>query len=85
LPQRRAAVTPIEQRSTVRRVKLVLTPRTFGPSEVKRIRAMVGVSQPIFSEFLGIDVNTVRSWEQGAACHRGWRRSRPLLSTGKAD
>ena len=26
---------------------------------------MMGVSQPIFSQFLGVDVKTVRSWEQG--------------------
>jgi len=59
------AGTPIEQRYTVRRVKLDLTPRTFGPDEVKGIRAMIGVSQPIFGQFLGVDVKTVRSWEQG--------------------
>jgi putative transcriptional regulator len=59
------AGTPIEQRYTVRRVKLDLTPRTFGPDEVKRIRAMMGVSQPIFGQFLGVDVKTIRSWEQG--------------------
>jgi putative transcriptional regulator len=56
---------PIEQRYTVRRVKLDLPPRTFGPDEVKGIRAMIGVSQPLFGQFLGVDVKTVRSWEQG--------------------
>jgi putative transcriptional regulator len=59
------AGTPIEQRYTVRRVKLDLTPRTFGPDEVKGIRATIGVSQPIFGQFLGVDVKTIRSWEQG--------------------
>jgi putative transcriptional regulator len=59
------AGTPIEQRYTARRVKLDLTPRTFGPDEVKGIRAIMGVSQPIFGQFLGVDVKTVRSWEQG--------------------
>jgi len=59
------AGTPIERRYTVRRVKLDLPPRTFGPDEVKGIRAMIGVSQPIFGQFLGVDVKTVRSWEQG--------------------
>ncbi len=56
---------PIQERYTVRRVKLELTPRTFGPHEVKEIRAMMGVSQPLFGQFLGVDVKTVRSWEQG--------------------
>jgi putative transcriptional regulator len=55
----------IEQRYTVRQVKLDLLPRMFGPDEVKGIRAMMGVSQPIFGQFLGVDVKTVRSWEQG--------------------
>jgi putative transcriptional regulator len=59
------AGTPIEQRYTVRRVKLDLSPRKFGPDEVKGIRAIIGVSQPIFGQFLGVDVKTVRSWEQG--------------------
>ncbi len=59
------AGTPIEQRYTVRRVKLDLTPRMFGPDEVKGMRALMGVSQPIFGQFLGVDVKTVRSWEQG--------------------
>ena len=44
---------PIEQRYTVRRVKLDLPTRLFGPDEVKGIRAMMGVSQPIFGQFLG--------------------------------
>jgi putative transcriptional regulator len=26
---------------------------------------MLNVSQPIFARFLGVDVKTVRSWEQG--------------------
>jgi putative transcriptional regulator len=57
--------TPIERHYTFRRVKLDLPPRTFGPDDVKGIRAMIGVSQPIFGQFLGVDVKTVRSWEQG--------------------
>lgn len=59
------AGVPIERRYTVRRVKLDLTPRTFGPDDVKGIRAMMGVSQPIFGQFLDVAVKTVRSGEQG--------------------
>jgi putative transcriptional regulator len=59
------AGVPIEQRYTVRRAKLNLTPRTFGPEEVKGVRAALGISQPIFGQFLGVDVKTIRSWEQG--------------------
>src|SRR5271157_2137360 len=56
---------PIEQRYTVRKIRLKLTPRTFEPKEVKNVRAALGISQPVFSQFLGVDVKTVRSWEQG--------------------
>ena len=66
--------TPIERRYTVRRVKLDLTPRTFSPDEVKRIRTAMGVSQPIFGQFLGVDVKTVRSWEQGRRAPSGMAR-----------
>jgi putative transcriptional regulator len=59
------AGTPIEERYTVRRVKLDLAHRGFSPDEVKKVRSMLGVSQPIFGQFLGVDVKTVRSWEQG--------------------
>jgi putative transcriptional regulator len=68
------AGTPIERRYTVRRVKLDLAPRTFGPAEVKGIRAMMGVSQPIFGQFLGVGVKTVRSWEQGRRVPSGIAR-----------
>ena len=56
---------PVEQRYTVRKIRLKLTPRTFEPKEVKDVRAALGISQPVFSQFLGVDVKTVRSWEQG--------------------
>jgi putative transcriptional regulator len=59
------AGVPIEQRYTVRRARLNLTPRTFGPDEIKGVRVALGVSQPIFGQFLGVDVKTIRSWEQG--------------------
>jgi len=56
---------PVEQRYTVRKIRLKLTPRTFEPKEVKDVRVALGISQPVFSQFLGVDVKTVRSWEQG--------------------
>ena len=65
---------PIERRYTVRRVKVDLTPRSFGPEDVRGIRAMMGVSQPLFGQFLGVDVKTVRSWEQGRRVPSGMAR-----------
>ncbi len=32
---------------------------------VRRVRALLSMSQAAFSAFLGVDVSTVRSWEQG--------------------
>ena len=55
----------IEERYTVRRARLNLVPRTFDPEQVKQVRAALGLSQPMFGQFLGVDVKSVRSWEQG--------------------
>jgi DNA-binding transcriptional regulator YiaG len=54
-----------------------LTPRSFSPDEVKKVRSMMGVSQPIFGQFLGVDVKTVRSWEQGRRVPSGMARRFP--------
>ena len=37
-----------------------------GPGDVKaQLRELLGASQAVLAEFLGVNVNTVRSWEQG--------------------
>jgi putative transcriptional regulator len=51
--------------SLFRTVELDLRPHTYGASDVKDIRKLLGVSQPLFAKFLGVDLGTVRSWEQG--------------------
>ena len=35
------------------------------PNDVRRVRGLLGMSQAVFARFLGVDANTVRSWEQG--------------------
>ena len=42
---------------------------------VKEIRAMTGLSQPLFAKLLHVDVGTLRNWEQGR---------RELTGPGKA-
>ena len=51
-----------------------LTIRTYaGPpashgcrsTDVKRVREVLGASQAVLAAFLGVNVNTVQSWEQG--------------------
>jgi putative transcriptional regulator len=50
---------------TVRAYVHAPTRRAYRPADVKRVRELLGVSQAVLAEFLGVNVNTVRSWEQG--------------------
>ena len=56
---------PLEKRFTVRTVRLDVTPRTYGPDDVKAVRARLGASQPLLAKFLGVGVKALRKWEQG--------------------
>jgi DNA-binding transcriptional regulator YiaG len=56
---------PPEKRFTVRTYHVDFTPRAYGPDDVRRVRGLLGMSQAVFARFLGVDANTVRSWEQG--------------------
>lgn len=64
----------IAERFTVRTVALDLKPRVYTGEEVKKTRAMLGLSQVLFAQFLGISAKTVRAWESdgcklsGMAC-----------------
>lgn len=55
----------VEDRFTVRTVELDLVPHDYAPEEVKQVRDLLGLSQPLFARFLGVGVKTIRSWEQG--------------------
>ncbi len=52
------------RRLTVRTYKAA-APRSYQPGDVKRVRELLGTSQTVLASFLGVNVNTVRSWEQG--------------------
>jgi DNA-binding transcriptional regulator YiaG len=56
---------PLERHFTVRSYNVEFTPRAYGPDDVRRVRGLLGMSQVLFARFLGVDANTVRSWEQG--------------------
>ena len=56
----------ISARFTCRTIKLQLEPQSYGPQQVKEIRKLLGVSQAIFAQFLGVSVKAVSAWEQGA-------------------
>jgi putative transcriptional regulator len=53
------------RRLTVRTYKVPPAPRVYRPEDVKRVRELLGTSQAALAGFLGVNVNTVRSWEQG--------------------
>jgi DNA-binding transcriptional regulator YiaG len=52
-------------RVTVRTYRLPPSPRDYRPEDVKRVRELLGLSQAVLAGFLGVNVNTIRSWEQG--------------------
>ena len=52
-------------RLTVRTYKTAPASPRYKPEDVKRVREMLGTSQAVLARFLGVNVNTVRSWEQG--------------------
>lgn len=49
---------------TVRTYK-VAPSQSYQPGDVKRVRALLGMSQAVLASFLGVNINTVRAWEQG--------------------
>jgi DNA-binding transcriptional regulator YiaG len=57
---------PGDKLISVRAYKPEFACRTYGPGDVQRVRRLLGMSQVFFARFLGVDPNTVRSWEQGA-------------------
>lgn len=48
-----------------RTIVLDLQPTEYKPSRVVKIRKQLGASQPVFAQFLGVSVKTIRAWEQG--------------------
>jgi putative transcriptional regulator len=65
---------PIEEYFTVHTVEVENKPGVFAPTAIAQIRQSLGASQPIFADFLGVDVKTVRSWEQGIRTPSGMAR-----------
>ena len=39
--------------------------REYGPDDVRRVRGLLGMSQAAFARFLGVNPNTIQSWEHG--------------------
>lgn len=56
---------PVSEQLSCRRVVLNLEPTPYDPELVKRTRELLGVSQTLFAQFLGVETGTVQKWEQG--------------------
>jgi putative transcriptional regulator len=55
----------ISERFTCRRTQLDLQPKPCLPAHVKAARELLGLSQALFAQFLGVSVKSVSAWEQG--------------------
>lgn len=61
----------LQQRFTCRTIHLNLEPQTYNPDMVKKTRDLLGASQSIFAQFLGVSASAVQDWEQGAKPPKG--------------
>lgn len=50
---------------TARTITMNLKPTSYTPEQVKAARKSLCLSQPLFAQFLGVSLKTVRAWEQG--------------------
>ena len=55
----------VAKRLTCRHFRLNFKPSAYDAKLVKKTRAVLGVSQALFAEFLGVSSNAIRAWEQG--------------------
>jgi len=51
---------------TCRRIELNIIPEKYNPKKVKNTREVLGLSQALFAQFLGVSPKTVAAWECGA-------------------
>ena len=55
----------VTQIYTCRKVILNLHPVKYTPKMVKKARKTIGVSQPLFAQFIGASLSSVQKWERG--------------------
>ncbi len=44
---------------------VIREPKSFTAKDIRKIREMLGLSQPVFASLLAVTVNALRNWEQG--------------------
>jgi putative transcriptional regulator len=69
------------KKAKVRVSRAAFEPVKMKPSEIRSVRVSLKFSQPEFAEFLGTQVATLRSWEQGSRTPGS--TARRLLSIAK--
>jgi putative transcriptional regulator len=52
--------------ASVKHTVLEIPADLLHPSDIRALRETLGLSQPLFAEFIGTSASTVRSWERGA-------------------
>ncbi len=55
----------LTKRFTCRKVVLNLEPTPYTPELVKETREVLGLSQALFAQFLGVSAGTIQAWERG--------------------
>lgn len=55
----------VQKLFTARKTTLAPEPAEYAPEDVKALRESLNASQTVFALLLGVDADTVRSWEQG--------------------
>jgi len=63
--------TPLSQRFTARTIRLKMPALVCTPQDVKATREILGASQAVFAQFLGVSASAVQDWEQGNKPPRG--------------
>ncbi len=58
----------VEKKYTVRTVKLKLEPQVYSRKDVEGVRRMLGLSQALFAQFLGVSLHAVRmgKWRENS-------------------
>jgi DNA-binding transcriptional regulator YiaG len=65
---------PLETRLTVRTIEAPDAPALYNAPSVRRTRDLLGVSQSLFAQLLGVSSVLVASWERGARIPAPWAR-----------
>jgi putative transcriptional regulator len=61
----------LSKRFTCHTIRLNVQTKPYSAELVKKTRHMLGASQAIFAQFLGVSTSAVQDWEQGAKPPKG--------------